>query len=113
VNNYSAITIGYIAVALGNITGRQTYLGFGLNFNNIVYAYNTGRLIGFASKDNPASASVVSDHAYALVGYNAANQTFTLFNPWGTNNGTNKSALLTLTFEQLVANFSYWDSTRT
>jgi hypothetical protein len=111
-NNYSAIESGYIAVALGNITGRQTYLGFGLNFNNIVYAFNSGRLIGFASLSNPPSSSIVGDHAYALVGYNAATRTFTLFNPWGLNNGTDKPGLITLTFDQLVANFSYWDSTR-
>jgi hypothetical protein len=112
-NNYAAIAGGWIAVALGNITGRATYLGFSLDFNNIVSAFNSGRMIGFASNSNPVLSSVVGNHAYALVGYDAKTQTFTLFNPWGINNGSNKPGLITLTFSQLVANFSYWDSTRT
>ena len=43
-------------------------------------------------------------------GYDAAKQKFTLFNPWGLNNGE-KPGLLTLSWSQIVANFSTWDYT--
>ncbi len=54
-------------------------------------------------------STVVGDHAYAVVGYNATNQTVTLFNPWGINNGSSYPGLITLTWAQIQANFSSWD----
>ena len=63
-------------------------------------------MIGFASYASPPSSSVVGSHAYAVVGYNATNQTVTLFNPWGIQHG-----LLTLSWTQIQANFQYFDRT--
>jgi hypothetical protein len=55
----------------------------------------------------PASGSgIVGSHAYAVVGYNANNQTVTLFNPWGIEYG-----LVTMTWAQIQQNFSYFDRT--
>jgi hypothetical protein len=109
-NAYSAISGGYIYAALGHITGKAT-TPFTLTanpaaFNAFVTAFNQGKLIGFASKSAPASSSVVGGHAYTVIGYNAANQTITLYNPWGPNYAT-----LTLTWAQIQANFSYFDRT--
>jgi hypothetical protein len=107
-NAYTAISGGYIYAALGHITG-QTTVAFTLtsnstSFTTFVTAYNQGKSIGFASKATPASSSVVGNHAYAVVGYDAAAQTVTFFNPWGSEYG-----LVTLTWSQIQASFMYFD----
>jgi len=107
-NNYAAIEGGYIFAAMGQITGRSTTAftstAGASSFTMFVNAFNQGKSIGFASKSS--APSVVSNHAYAVVGYNASNQTVTLFNPWGTQYG-----LVTMTWSQIQANFSYFDRT--
>lgn len=109
-NSYSAISGGYIYAALGHITGSATTpftsTTSSTSFTAFVTAFNGGKMIGFASKSTPASSTVVGNHAYAVVGYNATNQTVTLFNPWGTEYG-----LVTMTWSQIHANFSYFDRT--
>jgi hypothetical protein len=111
-NNYNAISGGYIYAAQGQVTGLSTVAfaatGTALNydFSTFVSAFNAGKMIGFASKSAPASSSVVGGHAYAVVGYNATNQTVTLFNPWGIQYG-----LVTLSWSQVQANFDYFDRT--
>lgn len=109
-NSYTAISGGYIYAALGHITGSTTTpfasTSSTTSFTTFVTAFNGGKLIGFASKSTPASSSVVGNHAYAVVGYNATNQTVTLFNPWGTEYG-----LVTMSWSQIQANFSYFDRT--
>jgi hypothetical protein len=109
-NSYSAIAGGYIAHGLRQISGSNTLLGRSLVFNDVVNAWNSGKLIGFASRSSGAGDNIVGGHAYALVGYNAAARTFTVFNPWGLNNG-HDSGLITLSWDRIVADFSYWDST--
>jgi hypothetical protein len=109
-NSYSAIEGGYIYAALGQISGQAT-IPFSstvgaTNFTTFVNAWNQGKSIGFASKNAPASSQVVGGHAYAVVGYNATNQTITLFNPWGTQYG-----LVTMTWTEIQANFGYFDRT--
>ena len=109
-NSYSAIEGGYIYAALGQITGQGTspftFTAGASSFSTFVNAFNQGELIGFASKSTPASSQVVGNHAYAVVGYNAANQTVTLFNPWGIEYG-----LVTMTWSQIQGSFSYFDRT--
>ncbi len=109
-NAYSGIEGGYIYAALGQISGQST-IAFAStagtsSFTNFVNAYNQGKSIGFASKSTPASSSVVGNHAYAVLSYNASNQTVTLFNPWGTSYG-----LVTMTWAQIQGSFSYFDRT--
>ena len=84
-----------------------TSTAVGTSFQTFVTAWNAGKSIGFASKQTtPAGSGVVGSHAYAVVGYNATNQTVTLFNPWGTEYAT-----LTLTWTQIQASFQYFDRT--
>lgn len=109
-NAYASISGGYVYAAQGQVTGQNT-VAFAMtsgstSFNTFVTAWNQGKSIGFASKSTPASSTVVGGHAYAVVGYNAANQTVTLFNPWGIQYG-----LLTLSWSQIKANFDYFDRT--
>jgi hypothetical protein len=81
--------------------------GSSSSFTTFVNAYNSGKMIGFASYQTPAAGSgVVGGHAYAVVGYNATAQTVTLFNPWGIEYG-----LLTMNWSQVQSNFMYFDRT--
>ncbi|HEY4232119.1 MAG TPA: SdrD B-like domain-containing protein [Lacipirellulaceae bacterium] len=109
-NIYSAIEGGSIWAGLGQVTGHTTaaytMTTSGIGLSSFVTAFNAGELIGFASKGSPASSSVVGSHAYAVVGYNAATGTVTLFNPWGIQYG-----LLTLNWAQIQMNFDYFDRT--
>jgi hypothetical protein len=109
-NSYSAINGGYIASALSHITGQSatyTMTDSPTSFTTFVTAYNAGKMVGFASYANPpAGSGVVGSHAYAVVGYNATNQTVTLFNPWGIQHG-----LLTLSWSQIQTSFQYFDRT--
>jgi hypothetical protein len=109
-NSYAAIESGYIYAAQSQITGLGTTpfntTGSSTSFQAFVTAYNQGKEIGFASKTNPSSSAVVGSHAYAVVGYDAVQQTVTLYNPWGIQYG-----LVTLSWAQVQANFSYFDRT--
>jgi hypothetical protein len=114
-NSYAAIDLGYIYAALGHIAGQAT-TAFAMtdtyahdanyNFSAFVDAWTAGKSIGFASKSTPASSQVVGGHAYAVVGYNATNQTITLFNPWGVEYG-----LVTMTWAEIQGSFQYFDRT--
>ena len=106
-NAYGAIDNGYIFAALNSITGQST-TSFAptSDFTSFVTAYNQGKMIGFASKVTPASSQVVGAHAYAVVAYDAMNQTITLFNPWGVEYG-----LVTMSWTDIQGNFSYFDRT--
>lgn len=109
-NAYSAIEGGYLYAGLGQITGQATtpfaYTSGTTNFTTFVNAWNQGKSIGFASKTTPATSAVVGSHAYVVVGYNASNQTITLYNPWGIEYG-----LVTMTWSQIQDHFSYFDRT--
>jgi hypothetical protein len=109
-NTFAAIAGGYINAAQSQITGLATVSFTATtaanSFQAFVTAYNQGKEIGFASKTTPASSTVVGGHAYAVVGYNASNQTVLLFNPWGIQYG-----LVTMTWAQIQGSFSYFDRT--
>jgi hypothetical protein len=109
-NSYSAIEGGYIYAALGHITGQSTtafaYTAGSTSFTTFANAYNQGKMIGLASKSTPASTQVVGNHAYAVIGCDVANQTVTLFNPWGIEYG-----LVTMTWAQIQGSFQYFDRT--
>ena len=114
-NQYTAISGGYMGTALSEITGKANVSFNGLtasnSFTSFVNAYNAGDLIEFGSNASPTLSTVVGDHAYAVVGYNATNHTVTLFNPWGVNNGSSMPGLITLTWAQVQSNFLYYDRT--
>ncbi|MBW4432517.1 MAG: pre-peptidase C-terminal domain-containing protein [Pelatocladus maniniholoensis HA4357-MV3] len=111
-NSYNGIgNGGYVSDALTNITGLNTSLANLLNFNSIVNAFNSRQMIGLSTKSAVIDANIIASHAYALVGYNSSTQIFTLFNPWGIDNGTSKPSIIELSWNQIEANFSYWDGT--
>ncbi|MCC6491897.1 MAG: hypothetical protein IT424_02630 [Pirellulales bacterium] len=113
-NSYDALSGGYIWAGLSQITGeavvKYAMTGAADGFSQFVAAYNADKMIGFASKNAPASSSIVRGHAYSVLSYDAATQQITLFNPWGTSQGP-VAATVTMTWSQIQANFLYFDRT--
>lgn len=111
-NTYKGIgNGGYISDALAQITGQKTALGQGLDYNSIVNVFNSGHLVGLASKANGTASNIVQGHAYAVINYSSSTQKFTLFNPWGINNASSKPGIVELSWSEIETSFSYWDST--
>ncbi|MBV6628122.1 MAG: pre-peptidase C-terminal domain-containing protein [Rivularia sp. (in: Bacteria)] len=111
-NSYNGIgNAGYLSDAFKHITGEKAALGRFLSFNKVVNAFQSGEVVGFGSKSGGVASNIVTSHAYALVDYNAQTQKFTLLNPWSTDNNALKSRTLELSWNEIISNFSYWDST--
>jgi hypothetical protein len=100
----------YAASTLAEITG-QSSRGFcstagSTDLASFVTAWNAVELICLVSYGAPPTPGVVSNHVYAVVGYDVSTQTVTLFSPWGITYG-----LTTLTWSEVQANFPYFDRT--
>jgi hypothetical protein len=109
-NNYSSIEFLFVSNVLAHLTGQAT-VGYTRTFGpndqaTFAAAYSAGKLICLVTWVTPPSNVVVGSHAYAVVGYDAATQTVTLFNPWGIHMG-----LTTMSWSDVQANFSYFDRT--
>jgi hypothetical protein len=115
-NVYNAISGGCMFMALNQITGQNTVaetatVNDAADFNTFVAQFNAGKSICLGSIDSPPpSDNIVGDHAYAVLSVNTANQTVTVFNPWGLNNG-HDSGVITLAWSQICACFNYYDRT--
>lgn len=108
-NSYLGIgKSGYISDAFSHITGQKVSMSNVLSLDTLTNAISTGKSIGFGSKSSGVAPDIVASHAYALVNYDASTQTFTLFNPWG-RESSSKPTILQLNWNQINANFSYWD----
>jgi hypothetical protein len=130
VNAYSSIDVGggFAGPVLQQITGRPTHqvpgwLGVleGDNWltgthsaQDLINSFQNGNLITLDSNLAEATGNgIVPQHVYALVGYDAATQTFTLYNPWGVGGGTDDqgnaiAGILHLTWSQVQADFFDW-----
>jgi hypothetical protein len=106
-NTYSGIEGGWMADVDAQVLGHSAS-SYNLNTNSDLQALIAGMTnhqavtIGTDSTNNAndlLSYNLYGSHAYAVVGYNPANQTFTLYNPWGTSQPTQA-----LTWAQLQAN---------
>jgi hypothetical protein len=88
-DTYNALNGGDPSWALQAITGGAT-TDSAINPNNpssIAQAWNSGKLIVLETSA-PTSSYIVSNHAYAMVGYNVTSyQPFEIYNPWGDSNG--------------------------
>jgi hypothetical protein len=110
-NSYQAIAGGWFSSAVSQIANRaSTSSSIGsYTFDQFKSAYEGGKMVGFASKSSPSSSQIVGGHQYVVVGFNSTQQTVTLFNPWGVNNGSQFPGLVTMKWTDLAASFSYWD----
>lgn len=110
-NSYQAIAGGYFSMAVRQIANRASTTAMinGSTFEQFKTAFDTGKLVGFASTNSPTNTTIVGGHQYVAVSYNATQKTVTMFNPWGVNNGSAYPGLITLSWTSLTGNFSYWD----
>lgn len=111
-NSYAALDAGYPNLAMANILGKTGPAMQAIQPNSaaaIVRAFKNNRPVAFVTLETPADTQVVSDHVYAMLGYNASTQKFELFNPWGLGGNNGKPGLLHLTFAEISANYGYWN----
>jgi hypothetical protein len=114
-NSYKGIGTGSTVEAIAEITGDSA--GFtpikskspGTMLNSIASDFQDGQAITFATKNHGTASNVVHDHSYAMIDYDAATQTATLYNPWGLNNGTSFPGLITLSWSEIVHSFVEWE----
>ncbi|MBD2088931.1 peptidase C2 calpain [Microcoleus sp. FACHB-1515] len=116
-NSYQNIAAGYSHVATRQITNRKSDYQFlsDTTSDAIATAFASGTQITIASKPRP-EIYIESRHAYTLLGYSAETQTFTLYNPWGSDGTTSRDSnpddgRLELTWNELNRNFDYWSFT--
>jgi len=105
-NAYSSIAVGWEGNAVRQISNRTATLGTisadAATLNAIVAAFQAGQMVGLDTK--PATdPGIVANHVYVMIGYSAAQQQFTLYNPWGYTQQ--------LTWSQVAGNFNYWSRT--
>ena len=84
-DSYDALNGGYPSWALQAITGKSAN-DFAINPTDAAAAWKAGEFVVLCTPENPSNQYIVGDHAYAMIGYNAASSTpFTMYNPWGTD----------------------------
>jgi hypothetical protein len=111
-NTYNAISGGCMFMALNQITGQSTTetMTAGMSFAVFSQYVSLGKSICLGSVDSPSDSEIVGDHAYAVLSVDTVNQTVTVYNPWGINNG-HDSGVITLTWIQVMSCFDYLDRT--
>jgi hypothetical protein len=122
-NTYKGIEWGWVDKATAQISNKSGnwYPIQSSTSNQVVDAFNAGKLISFSSfglnssgQGPTKNSPVVSSHAYTMVGYNQATGQFKLFNPWGLSGGyesgdsTFKPGILEMTWNQIKTYFSQW-----
>jgi hypothetical protein len=114
-NSYKGISGGYIEQAMAQILGAPTQAVALTNtpaaFAALAAAFNAGKEIGLSSLGSPANSAIVGGHAYSVVAVDTVNQTVTVYNPWGLNNGTQYSGLVTIKWSAITQSFSYISKT--
>ena len=105
-NAYASLNGGLAMDTLPVITGAQESSSYPFgDASSFISAISSGTLLTLSSITGNSSLGIVGDHDYAVLGYNASNQTFTLLNPWGWNNG-GAPGIINLTWEQITQYFS-------
>jgi hypothetical protein len=117
-NRYSDLTrVGY-SETFKAITGRSTTMRLvpSLTAASLLTAVQNSFPVGLVSKSYSKALpiEIASKQTYTLVGYNATDETFTLFNPWGLLNqfsdpadpkSNRKPGQISLTIDQIIENF--------
>ena len=95
-NSYASIESGWMTDSIKQITGLETSWNWAsaVTQQTLMDWVNSNKILTLGTSNN--SYGLVSNHAYAITGYNATNQTFFVRNPWGTQH-------VELTIAQLVS----------
>ncbi len=114
VDSYAALSNGDPQWALTAITGQNVPTYSTVNSTSVMDAYYEGNFVVLCTGNNPGSSQVDPNHCYALLSYNGATSSFTLFNPWGVNGGTSADngnyypGFVTFSCAQLPGAFDSW-----
>ncbi|MCU0916486.1 MAG: choice-of-anchor D domain-containing protein [Planctomycetes bacterium] len=103
-NTYAGISGGMCYLAIRHVTGRAAALTNTLDYTQMVNAWNEGQVIVIDCMNTPPDSRFVFPHSYALVGYDAATDRFTAYNPWGGAGGL----ITNLSWDDIHANFDRW-----
>ena len=119
-NTYNALDQGvYPQNALTQITGQTAsdmqYISSTIHGksseSDLLALLNAGKAITIVSNFDHADSSIVLGHAYIVTGYNPANHTFQLYNPWGVENtDTVHSTQINISWNGIYTSFYYWNS---
>jgi hypothetical protein len=91
-NSYGGLNGGWPEAPMSHISGVRAYtmslsadwFGNRPSFPTFLGAdFNAGYMVTFSTRKSPGLSNVVGDHVYALVGYDAATNLYTIGNPWG------------------------------
>jgi Calpain family cysteine protease/LGFP repeat len=112
-NSYHGISTGWPVVALLSLTGKTGSHTTLTSAASVIADWNSKGEVSFNSTTAGGNPSVVTYHAYSLVGYDPTTGIFTLYNPWGLAGGYTgsqfKPGTLKMTWTQLMQTFSTWD----
>lgn len=97
-NSYQALSGGWMEYVNEHVLGRNSTTTSRPSMNDIVSALNHHTPVTVGTRSSPGNG-LVGGHAYIVCAYNAANQTFSVHNPWGYNHVTN------LTWAQMQSSF--------
>lgn len=84
-NTYAAIEGGWMATVAAQVLGTNstTYMFSNTPKQVLINALSSGRSVTLGTKSSGMGGGLVGGHAYMVRAYNASNDTFSLFNPWG------------------------------
>ncbi len=83
-NDYASIAGGWMGDVDAQVLGSQA-AEYGINNATkqiMIAALAANQAVTTGTNDNPNNG-LYGDHAYLVIGYNSATDTFTLYNPWG------------------------------
>jgi hypothetical protein len=109
-NTYQALGSGTEATAVAAMAAITGLASSGINTtsNDAIATMEQGQLVVMCTGNAVADATTfVTNHCYAVLGYDATSGLFTLFNPWGVNSQQDfgMPAIVTATAPTLVGNF--------
>ena len=113
-NRYAGIEGGSCGTAFSQVAGK-TATNHGMSSaSDLITAINQGHMLGISTNTSGVESDIVDNHCYMVTGYDSITKTFQLRNPWGSTGqyeGNDfKPLTLSLTWSQLVSNFSGWTS---
>lgn len=98
-NSYASIEGGWMQTVCQQVLGKASQVSWWLPDSDkaaLIAAVSANKAVTYATNGNPGNG-MVGPHAYVVQSYNASNDTFQLYNPWG---NTHPGAL---TYAQLRA----------
>jgi hypothetical protein len=110
-NSYASINSGDPDFALQELTGDSNadWISTGWNgtaadvVNTLITDFQNGNLIEIATVNTPTNKQLVGNHAYMMTGYDAANQTITITNPWAPGLGVHTVTLTVADFAKSIS----------